>query len=151
MSKTLESIKTTYSTHIDGSAPASGVIFVFGSNLAGRHGAGAAKHAAQHCQAKYGVGVGRTGQSYAIPTKGRQLEVLPLSEIYGHVKQFIAYAEQNPTEQFYLSRVGCGLAGYRDAQIAPMFMGSPKTVNLPREWVKHIDPQRKLENEGPSR
>lgn len=131
--------------HRDGDTPPVGTIFVFGSNLAGRHGAGAAKHAALHCQAQYGVGVGRTGQSYAIPTKGHNLEVLPLSEIYGHVKQFIAYAKQNPTEKFFMSRVGCGLAGYQDAQIAPMFIGLPTNVDIPSEWEMFVAPKRNVE------
>jgi hypothetical protein len=138
-------------THRDGDVPPTGIVFVFGSNLAGRHGAGAAKHAAVNFQAEYGVGLGRTGQSYAIPTKGHQLEVLSLSEIYGYVKQFITHAKQNPAELFYLSRVGCGLAGYRDGQIAPMFMGVPKNVNIPSEWVKHIQPKHDIENPSLSR
>lgn len=135
-------------THIDGVAPPPGAVFVFGSNLAGRHGAGAAKYAAQHCQAEYGVGIGRTGNSYAIPTKGNQLEVLPLSDIYGHVKQFITYAKQNPTQQFHLTRVGCGLAGYRDTQVAPLFIGVPKNVNVPDEWAKHVEIKRNAVSKG---
>ena len=141
----------SHPSHIDGSAPSPGAVFVFGSNLAGRHGAGAAKYAAQHCHAQYGVGVGRTGNSYALPTKGNQLEVLPLAEIYGHVKQFVAYAKSNPEQQFHLTRVGCGLAGYRDAQIAPLFVGTPKNVSLPMEWVKHIETKRGVEGKELSR
>lgn len=146
-------MKPDYShpSHVDGSPPAPGAVFVFGSNLSGRHGAGAAKYAAQYCHAEYGVGIGRTGNGYAIPTKGTQLEVLPLCEIYSHVKQFVAYAKQNPEEQFHLTRVGCGLAGYRDAQVAPLFVGTPKNVSLPAEWVKHIDSTRSLDGKGFSR
>lgn len=141
----------SHPTHIDGSAPPPGAVFVFGSNLAGRHGAGAAKYAAQHCHAEYGVGVGRTGNSYAIPTKGHLLEVLPLSDIYSHVKQFVAYAKQYPEQHFHLTRVGCGLAGYRDNQIAPLFVGTPMNVSLPSEWARHIEAKRSIEDKVISR
>lgn len=111
-----------------------GRVFVFGSNLAGRHGAGAALHAVRHCGAVYGQGVGRQGMSYAIPTKGRKLEVLPLAEIAGHVAAFLAYAGTNFEERFYVTAIGTGLAGYKVAEIAPMFVGAPENCDLPEGW-----------------
>lgn len=111
------------------------MIFVFGSNLAGRHGKGAALFARQERGAVYGVGQGRTGNAYAIPTKDANLRVLPLSEIATHVQAFIAYAHRNPTLQFEVTRIGCGLAGYRDEQIAPLFAKAPSNCLMPREWV----------------
>lgn len=87
-------------------------IFVFGSNLAGRHGAGSALHAVKHYNAVRGVGVGPTGQAYAIPTKDEDLRVLPLATIRGYVADFLAYAEQNPKLKFRIVAIGCGLAGY---------------------------------------
>jgi hypothetical protein len=113
-------------------------IFVFGSNLAGRHGRGAALIARQRHGAVYGVGVGRQGGSYAIPTKGRQLEVLPLSVIEGHVRTFIVYAAQHPDLCFVVTPIGTGLAGYRHDQIAPMFADAATLANvrLPDEWLR---------------
>ncbi len=109
-------------------------IFVFGSNLAGRHGKGAALFARQNHGAVYGQGEGPQGNSYAIPTKGEQLQVLPLEVITLYVDEFIAYAGRHPQKTFNVTRIGCGLAGYTDAQIAPMFKGAPINCNLPEGW-----------------
>lgn len=109
-------------------------IFVFGSNLAGRHGKGAALAARQQHGAIYGVGVGRTGNAYAIPTKDRNLRTLPLESIASHVRGFIDYASANQDLNFQVTRVGCGLAGYTDQQIAPMFSNAPNNCQLPDGW-----------------
>jgi hypothetical protein len=109
-------------------------IFVFGSNLAGRHGAGAALDAVRHWGAVNGAGIGGRGFSYAIPTKGYNLEVLPLSMIARHVKDFIRTAKLYPSARFLVTRIGCGLAGYTDADIAPMFNGAPDNCVLPDGW-----------------
>lgn len=106
-------------------------IFVFGSNLAGRHGKGAALWARQHRGAVYGQGVGRQGNAYAIPTKDHRLRVLPLPVIQRHVAEFLAYARQRPDLAFELTPIGCGLAGYCPNQIGPMFAGAPANVALP--------------------
>lgn len=128
----------TYQYHQDGSLPNSSSIFVFGSNLAGRHGAGAALVAAQKFNAKYGVGVGITGGAYAIPTKNKKLEVLPLSDIRDQVDKFIAYAVKYQGTAFFVTRIGCGLAGYRDSEVAPMFVGASSNCDFPEEWSKYI-------------
>jgi hypothetical protein len=109
-------------------------IFVFGSNLAGRHGAGSAKAARRHYGAQYGVGVGPTGDSYAIPTKGYNLEVLPLDLIAQYVLAFLSYAEANPEMEFHICKIGCGLAGYQEHQIAPLFANAPPNCVLPEGW-----------------
>lgn len=109
-------------------------IFVFGSNLAGRHGAGAAKAAYDEHGAVYGNGVGRQGSSYAIPTKDRQIKTLPLDKIKPHVDEFIEYAKKHPHLTFLVTRIGCGLAGYKDDDIAPMFKGAPDNCLLPEGW-----------------
>lgn len=106
-------------------------VFVFGSNLAGRHGKGAALWARQHRGAIYGQGVGRQGNAYAIPTKDHRLQSLPLSVIQAHVDEFLRYAQGFPDVAFELTPIGCGLAGFRPAQIAPMFAGAPANVRLP--------------------
>lgn len=109
-------------------------IFVFGSNLAGRHGKGAALYAKQHHGAIYGLGEGVQGDSYAIPTKDFSLKSLPLSEIAKHVKKFVAFARTNWDLTFDVTRVGCGLAGYSDDQIGPFFKSAPSNCKLPAEW-----------------
>lgn len=114
--------------------PTSLPVFVFGSNLAGRHGKGAALWARQHRGAIYGQGVGRQGNAYAIPTKDHQLRVLPLLAIQAHVTEFLDYARQRPSTAFELTPIGCGLAGYRPAQIAPMFVNAPANVQLPNAF-----------------
>ena len=110
-------------------------IFVFGSNLAGRHGKGAALWARQHRGAIYGQGVGPQGDAYAIPTKDGHLQVLPLSTIQTHVAAFLDYAHQRPSLTFQLTPIGCGLAGYRFDEIAPMFAEAPANVQLPDEFA----------------
>ena len=103
----------------------SSLIFVFGSNLAGRHGKGAAQWARQHYKACSGKGYGPCGRSYAIPTKDHKLQTLPLDQIQTWVNEFKRYASINPHLLFYVTRVGCGLAGYTDSDIEPLFQGSP--------------------------
>lgn len=109
-------------------------IFVFGSNLAGRHGKGAAADALHYYGAEYGVGVGRTGNAYAIPTKDEFIRTLPVNRIRPHVEEFVRYAKAHPELNFRVTRVGCGLAGYRNEDIAPMFVGVPENCELPEEW-----------------
>lgn len=112
------------------------LIFVFGSNLAGRHGAGAAKHALQYHGATYGRGIGIQGNSYAIPTKDCNLRTLPLNKIKHHVSNFIAFAKVHPELNFKLTRIGCGLAGYTDQEITALLPSSlPQNVLVPPEWA----------------
>ncbi len=112
----------------------SNAIFVFGSNLAGRHGKGAALFALKNRGAIKGQGRGHQGDSYAIPTKGYELNTLPLDQIRHHVAEFLAYARQHPELDFQLSAIGCGLAGYQPSDIGPMFLNSPPNVILPDEF-----------------
>lgn len=109
-------------------------VFVFGANLSGRHGKGAAKDAVLHHGAVYGRGEGIQGQSYAIPTKDRNLMPLPLFEIREHVERFKRFAEINPEMTFNVTRVGTGYAGFADADIAPLFANAPPNVILPVAW-----------------
>jgi hypothetical protein len=109
------------------------LIFVFGSNLAGRHGKGAALEARRKYGAEYGVGVGRTGDAYAIPTKDFNLKTLPLEIISLFVDDFIQYTLDHAHLEFYVTRIGCGLAGYTEAQIRPMFDGAPSNCHF--NWM----------------
>ncbi|NGO63914.1 hypothetical protein G6N76_09520 [Rhizobium daejeonense] len=109
-------------------------IFVFGSNLAGIHGAGAARFAVLHHGAIYGRGIGIQGRSYGIPTKGWKIETLPLEEISGYVERFKEFARSNPDWTFYITPIGCGLAGYKRPQIRPMFDGMPENCRFAETW-----------------
>jgi hypothetical protein len=110
-------------------------IFVFGSNLAGIHGAGAAKFARQRFGAELGVGCGRTGQCYAIATKDSFIRSRSLEAIASSVADFKRYASNHPDLVFLVTEIGCGLAGYSPKEIAPMFKDCPPNVNLPDRFV----------------
>jgi hypothetical protein len=109
-------------------------IFVFGSNLAGRHGKGAALTAVKEYGAVYGRGIGPQGNSYAIPTKDEHLNPLPLVRIADFVGTFLTYAARHSESIFHVTRVGCGLAGYAESDIAPMFKDAPANCQLPEGW-----------------
>jgi len=116
-----------------------GEVFVFGSNKAGKHGAGAAKTAYNLFEAPPGHGNGRINNlCYAIPTKGWQLEVLKLDEIQYFVNQFIAHAMFNSQDTFLVTEIGCGLAGYTPENIAPLFKKAIhlNNVHLPQSFWK---------------
>ena len=102
-------------------------IFVFGSNLAGFHGGGAARVAHQRFGAVWGQGVGLQGQSYAIPTMQGGVET-----IRPYVDEFIVFARQHPELTFLVTRIGCGIAGYTDAEIAPLFA---RAYSLPNVYL----------------
>ena len=112
-----------------------GEIFVFGSNLAGAHGGGAAHIACQRFGAIWGQGVGLQGQSYAIPTMQGGVET-----IKPYVDQFIEFATSHPELTFLVTRIGCGIAGFQDEEIAPLFAAALDVENviLPREFVKAL-------------
>lgn len=115
-------------------------IFVFGSNLAGRHGKGAARDAMKLHGAIYGRGIGIQGNSYAIPTKNENIRVLSLPEIKQHVDEFKRFAALHPEMTFQLTPIGCGLAGYKPSDIAPMFDGTPGNVSMPEEFLPYLAP-----------
>ena len=111
-------------------------IFVFGSNLAGMHGGGAAYIAFRQFGAVMGCGVGLRGQSYAIPTMQGGVET-----IKPYVDDFIAFAREHPELFFYVTRIGCGIAGFRDKEIAPLFSDAVGLDNvcLPESFVKALN------------
>jgi hypothetical protein len=111
-------------------------VFVFGSNLAGHHGGGAARVALDKFGAIYGQGVGLQGQSYAIPTMQGGVET-----IAPYVDEFIEFAIQHPDKFFFVTRIGCGIAGFTDQQMAPLFKDALELENvaLPRSFVEVIN------------
>ena len=113
-----------------------GEVFVFGSNLAGRHGGGAARVAYDQFGAEWGVGVGMTGHCYAIPTMQGGVET-----IKPYTDEFVRYAAAHPELKFLVTRIGCGIAGFRDEEIAPLFKEccSLDNVVLPRSFWSVYD------------
>jgi hypothetical protein len=128
------------------------MIFVFGSNLGGKHGAGAARFALNHHGAIWGQAVGRQGNSYAIPTKDEHIiHTLTLEAIQRHVFDFIIYAKLHyPSAvthaagdalQFQVTRIGCGLASLRDRDVAPMFKDAPDNCYFDEVWKPWLGDQ----------
>ena len=100
-------------------------VFVFGSNLAGMHGGGAALTAFEQFGAVWGCGVGLQGQSYAIPTmQGGVKTIKP------YVDEFIDFARSRPDLFFYVTRIGCGIAGFDDDDITPLFAAARAVPNI---------------------
>ncbi len=125
-------------------------VFVFGSNLLGIHGAGAARDAARLYGAVRGVGEGVTGNAYALPTKLEPYKPMGLTQITDHVAKFLEFAAANPALDFKVVRVGCGLAkvigkdqapaGFSDDEIAPLFNAAPANCMLPGTWEARRHP-----------
>ena len=114
-------------------------VFVFGSNLAGTHQGGAAKIALQHFGAIKGAGRGWSGQSYAIPTMNEHLQQMPLSQIQHYIDDFKIYTRNHPKVKYFVTAVGCGVAGYKVAEIAPMFKGISKNVIFPVSFRPFVE------------
>ena len=110
-------------------------VFVFGSNLQGHHYGGAARIANEKFGAIFGQGVGLQGQSYAIPTMQGGVET-----IKPYVDEFIEFAKQHPELIFYVTRIGCGIAGFKDSEIAPLFRGAIgiENIALPQSFMDVI-------------
>lgn len=100
-------------------------IFVFGSNLEGSHGGGAAAIAAKKFGAIWGQGVGLQGQSYGIPTMHGGIPA-----IKPYVDEFIEFAKNNAELDFLVTRIGCGIAGFLEEEIAPLFENAASLENV---------------------
>ena len=113
-------------------------IFIYGSNLAGRHGAGAARLAMEKFGAIYGIGEGLQGNSYALPTKDKFISTLPLSEIEKHIDTLYDCILKHPHKHFLITKIGCGLANLNIFQVAPMFKKfiSLSNCSLPKEFIE---------------
>lgn len=130
------------------------MIFVFGSNTGGIHGAGAARDAYKNHGARWHQGYGHHGNSFAIPTKSHVLMAdghstkmavgnpLSIADIQRFVFGFLAYAKHHPDLTFKVTRIGCGLAGFFDHQIAPMFLDAPSNCYFDSDWHPWLGDQR---------
>lgn len=118
-------------------------IFVFGSNLAGAHGGGAARLAYNRYGAIWGQGVGLQGQSYVIPTMQGGVET-----IKSYVDEFIRFAQTRPNLKFYVTQIGCGIAGFKVEEIAPLFHAAIGVENiiLPQAFVVILSPYKPIRN-----
>ncbi|MCR8671078.1 hypothetical protein [Agrococcus sp. HG114] len=108
-------------------------VFVFGSNAAGAHGGGAARLAMERFGAVWGKGHGLHGQSYAIDTMSG------LATIGSEVATFLSFAAEHPELEFLVTEIGCGIAGYRPEQIAPLFRGVGRNVRLPERFAALLE------------
>lgn len=131
--------------HLDGTAPSSGQVFVFGSNEDGAHLGGAARAAFEQYGAAWGAAEGRTGHSYAIPTvaSGLVAGALSLGAIGEAVSRFLEYVAAHPHLRFFVTRIGCGIAGHRDVDIAPLFAPAPANCSLPDTWAAILATEHK--------
>ncbi|MDR7257836.1 hypothetical protein J2X47_002016 [Sphingomonas sp. BE270] len=111
-------------------------VFVFGSNLGGKHAGGAARHALDERGAVWGQGEGLQGESYALPTMDADFRPLPLDAIAAHVSTFLDFARARNDLVFQVTAVGCGIAGFKPAEIGPMFAGAPENCALPVEFME---------------
>jgi hypothetical protein len=129
-----------YQYHKDGTLPevTKDYIFVFGANLRGQHGAGAAVVAKEKFGAEFGIGMGLTGNSYAIPTKDRWMRSLSLVEIKHYINVFKNFTHNRPDSKFWVTAVGCGLAGFHMSQIAPLFIDANTNCNFPDNWKNYL-------------
>ena len=111
-------------------------IFVFGSNLQGMHGGGAARVAHEKFGAVWGEGIGLQGESYAIPTMHGGVDA-----IAPYVNDFIAFAQEHPELKFLVTEIGCGIAGFRISEMAPLFKEALKMENiyLPERFIEVLE------------
>lgn len=118
-------------------------IFVFGSNLQGIHAGGAARVAATRFGAEFGVGEGPTGQCYAIPTMQGGVDT-----IKPYVDRFLDYAYECDENTFLVTRIGCGIAGFTDCEIAPLFRRALDMYNvvLPKSFVDVLEARKDCNN-----
>jgi hypothetical protein len=124
-------------------------IFVFGSNLAGRHGKGDALLARKQHGAIYGQGEGLQGSSYGLPTKDARIQSLPLAEVAKGVARFLAFAREHPELNFQVVAVGCRLAGFTPEQIAPLFRDAPPNCYLHPLFINVLKASGHAVNEAP--
>lgn len=140
--------------HKDGTLPSLEEVFVFGSNEAGFHGAGAARAAMESFGAKWGHGVGYSihiecdennipvsyKHSYAIPTKDRLIETLPIENVREYIADFVKMTREpvNVNLTWFVTRVGCGLAGFKDSEIAPLFREAVN-CSFAEEWKRYLE------------
>ncbi len=109
-------------------------VFIFGSNLAGRHAGGAARQAHEDFRAEWGVGEGLTGKCYAFPTLDENHQKRSDEDLKESVKKLWLTVVANHDKEFLLTKVGCGIAGYSENYMRDLFKGFPKNLIKPENW-----------------
>lgn len=109
-------------------------IFIFGSNMNGNHAGGAAKLSKDKFKAEEGIFEGLTGKSYAFPTLNKQMKKVTKKQLENSVKKLIKCAKENPDKIFYLTKVGCGIAGFKELEIKKYFKKLPLNISKPKGW-----------------
>lgn len=127
-----------YQFHKENTIPPRGWVWVFGSNLKGQHGSGAAKVAHANFSAPYGAFRGSVGQAYAIPTNDKKLNLICLVDIKNDVAEFLEVAKNTPKSKYFVTRIGCGFSGYEDSEIAPFFRGAPDNCSFNEAWKGYL-------------
>lgn len=116
-------------------------VFVFGSNEAGYHGAGAARTAVDLFGARMGQGFGMAGDTFAIPTKDWRIKTLPFAHVCFYVSRFVNFAKKNKEKTFLVTKIGCGLAGFKIEEIAHIFWEASAdradNIILPKEFADY--------------
>jgi hypothetical protein len=124
----------TFKFHDENVIPTGDWIYVFSSNLAGKHAKGKARIARVNFRAEFGVAEGRTSNAYAIPTHDKHLAALPLDSIKAAIEAFMRYAHENQNLNFFVTRIGCEDSPYGDELMGQLFANAPKNCSLPRCW-----------------
>ncbi len=114
-------------------------VFVFGSNLAGKHDCGAALTAFEHFGAMTHFGRGWSGQSFAIATANEHQQAMPIHQIAHYIDDFIIYTKNHPRQTYFVTAVGCGHVGYDAKDIAPLFQGISENVILPMRFKAYLE------------
>ena len=110
------------------------MVFVFGSNLSGYHGSGSAKYALDHCGAIMYRGEGLQGDSYALPTVGKNIRKMSFVRVKKYIDNFLEYAKAHPEFEFKVTQVGCKRAGFTVEQIAPLFASASDNCYFDTAW-----------------
>lgn len=128
--------------HTENERPSKDQYFVFGSNLRGAHKKGAALYALEYCGAELGNPIGLQGRCYAVPTKDKYIQTLPIDRIVPYIQGFKQFSLDQPQREFFVSALGTGLAGYKHEDIAPWFMGCGDNCIFPVEWEVYLSYDR---------
>jgi hypothetical protein len=124
----------TFKFHDENVIPTGDWIYVFSSNLAGKHAKGKARIARVNFRAEFGVAEGRTSNAYAIPTHDKHSTALPLTSINAAIEAFLIYAHENQKLNFFVTRIGCEDSQFGDEQMGQLFANAPENCSLPSCW-----------------
>lgn len=126
------------SFHAANVIPSGNWIWVFSTNEGGKLGKGWERIARVNFRADYGCGSGPSGHAYAIATRDKKLQIRSMEAVAKEVEAFLQYAKANPKLNFFVTRIGCDVNGFTDAQIGPLFAAAPANCSLPEAWKQYV-------------